>query len=249
MTLKDPITAARGVPRPHIPRGYKTVTVAEQAGRFQVLLDAKPVMTPLRTALSTPYRALAQAIAAEWDAQNPNIDPATMPLTRLLSTTLDQVAPRRAALIASLMDYADTDLLCYRAAFPESLKARQDAVWQPVLDWLAGSLGIALATRAGIMPGPQSGETVEALRRAVTVLDDDRLCALQACAAITSSLALSLALVHGRLTDAEVFAAAELDETYQMERWGQDDLAAERRRGIETDLRATAGYLGLLKTS
>ncbi len=242
------ITAARET-RPKVKRVYKIVTVGDEGGRFRVLLDGKPVYTPLRKAVATPRRALAEALAAEWDAQNPHIEPENMPLTRLVSTHLDRVAPDRGKLIDELMKYADADLLCYRVASPADLKARQDALWQPVLDWLAGEAGISLRTAAGLMPLAQPPEAVAALRRALESLDDEKLTGLQATAAIANSLALSLALVHGRLSAAEVFAAASLDETFQMEKWGEDELALGRRLIIEADLLAIGEYLRLLKLS
>lgn len=241
------VKSAREV-RPKVKRVYKTVSVGEEGGKFRVLLDGKPVRTPMRAIVETPRRPLAGALAAEWDAQDPHIEPEKMPLTRLVSTALDRVAPGRAALIDELMKYAEADLLCYRVAAPADLKSRQDALWQPVLDWIKGQHGVAMCTVAGLMPLSQPPATVAALRKAIEALDDEKLTAFQATAAIANSLALSLALVHGRLTATEVFAAAALDETFQMEQWGEDDLALERRRNIEADLLAIGEYLGLLKS-
>ncbi len=250
-------TPIREAPRPKIRRVYKTVVVQERAideraehgegMAFWVLLDGKPTLTPLRSPLGTKHRALAEALAAEWDAQNPSIDPDTMPLTRLVSTAIDCVVPQRAALISELMNYTDADMLCYRASYPADLKARQQAVWQPVLDWLDATLGIALQASEGIVPHRQTAATVAALKAAIASLDDARLTALQGAAAITSSLALSLAIVHGRVDAAEAFAAASLDESYQLEKWGADEMAEARRRLIERDLLAIGNYLRLLK--
>ncbi len=239
--------AGREPPRPKIKRVYKTVTVGEAAGVFRVLLDGKPVLTPLRKPISTAHRALADALAAEWDAQDPNIDPEAMPLTRLVSTALDRVTPQRDVLIGELMDYVDADLLCYRAAYPADLKARQHVVWQPVLDWLNATHGIGFTTAEGLLPHSQPDATAVALRKAISALDDEHLNALQASAAITNSLALSLAIVHRHISAAETFAAAALDETYQMEKWGEDELALTRRRHIAADLNAIGRYLDLVK--
>lgn len=240
------VKSAREV-RPKVKRVYKTVSVGEEGGQFRVLLDGKPVRTPMRKFVETPRRGLAEAVAAEWDAQDPHIEPEKMPLTRLVSTALDRVAPERAALIDELMKYADADLLCYRVDAPAGLKARQDAVWQPVLDWLSAQLGVSMGTVAGLMPLRQSSQTVTRLREALEALDVEKLTVLQATAAIANSLALSLALVHARLTAADVYAATMLDETFQMEQWGADDLAVERQRIIEADLSAIGEYLRLVK--
>jgi chaperone required for assembly of F1-ATPase len=247
MTSKPTSFPVREPPRPKPKRVYKTVAVDEKDGRFRVLLDGRPVLTPLRKAVDMPSRALADAVAAEWDAQDPVIEPEKMPLTRLVSTALDGVGPGREGYIDELMKYVDADLLCYRAGHPAALKARQHKMWQPVLDWLEATHGVAFAVAQGLMPVRQPEKTVTALRAAIAALDDDCLTALQASAAITSSLALSLALVQGRITAAEAFVAAVLDETYQMEQWGEDEEALDRRRRIEADLLAVGAYLRLLK--
>jgi chaperone required for assembly of F1-ATPase len=145
------------------------------------------------------------------------------------------------------MKYIDADLLCYRAAYPADLKARQQTVWQPVLDWAAAAHGIAMTTTEGLMPASQPATAGEALRKAIAALDDERLTAFQACAAICNSLVLSLALAHGRISASEAFAASSLDETYQLEQWGEDELAVQRRRNIENDLLGIGEYLRLLK--
>jgi chaperone required for assembly of F1-ATPase len=248
MTLKNPSTfPVREAPRPKTKRVYKSVSVAAVGGRYRVLLDGRPVMTPMRMHVDMPGRTLAEAVAAEWDAQDPFIDPEAMPLTRLISTALDRVSADREGHINELMKYVDADLLCYRAAYPAVLKARQEKVWQPVLDWAATAHGIALTVSEGLMPSRQPDAAAVALRSALSALDNDRLTALQACAAITSSLALALALTHGRVSATEAFAAAVLDETYQMEQWGEDELALDRRQRIEADLLAIGEYLRLLK--
>ena len=146
----------REPPPPKPKRVYKSVAVGEGAGgAYAVLLDGKPSLTPLRTPLATSSRALADAVAAEWDAQDPHIDPETMPLTRLLATALDRVAPQRDAVIASLLSYVDADSICYRASHPADLRARQNELWQPVVDWVSRQHNIALTSVDGLMPAAQ----------------------------------------------------------------------------------------------
>jgi len=241
--------AVREAPRPKPKRVYKSVTVVADGPSWGVHLDGKRVSTPLRKALITPIKPLADALAAEWDAQKTHVEPESMPLTRLLSTAIDKVAPDRAAIIDELLKYADTDLLCYRAAHPADLKQRQDALWQPVLDWLSAKTDASLTVVRGIVPADQPPESVAALGRAIAALSDLDLTAFQAAAAVTSSLALALALVHGRLSAAEAFAAAQLDETYQIEKWGEDELAAQRRRNIAADLDGIGRFLALTRSN
>lgn len=233
-------------PKPR--RVYKTVAVADRGGGlFAVLLDGKPALTPMRASLASTRRSLAEAVAAEWDAQNPHVDPETMPLTRLVATSNDRVVPQRAAVVESLLSYVGADVICYRAAHPADLRSRQTAAWQPVSDWLLREYDIALTTVDGLMPAAQTPEVAQRMKRVLDKLDDERLTAFQACGALTNSLALSFALLFRRLSASDVFKAAFLDELYQAEKWGDDPAASGRRDKIAADLAAIERYLDLLE--
>jgi chaperone required for assembly of F1-ATPase len=243
---KDKPLPVRESARPKPRRVYKAVSIGQGEGRTHaVLLDGKPAFTPSRAPLAAESRPLAEAVAAEWDAQDPHVDPETMPLTRLLATAIDRIAPQREAVIASLLSYVDADTICFRAQHPADLRERQDRLWQPVTDWLRREHGIALTYVVGLMPAEQTPDTRTRIRRALEQLDDTELTAFQAAAALASSLALGFALVHRQLSAADVFVAAFLDELYQVEKWGEDQLAQDRRRRIAADLAAIERYLDL----
>ncbi len=236
----------REEPPPKPRRFYTAVSITKDAGIWCVTLDGKPVRTPMKKPLGAPQKALAEALAEEWDAQSPVIDRDAMPLTRLVSTAIDRVAVDREAVIEGLMSYVDADLLCYRASYPTELKARQDRAWQPVLDWLRDAFAADLAVGEGVMPVSQSPKAVKALRAAIEELSDEQLTAFQACAASTKSLALSMALIHSRLSSEGVALCAHLDESFQAEQWGEDKEALGRRRGVEAEIQAIGTYLRLL---
>lgn len=211
-----------------------------------VALDGKPVRTPARHELRLPNEALAGAIAAEWDAQQEEIRPATMPLLRLAATAIDRTSAQRDLVVAETAGYAGTDLVCYRAESPPALVARQNAVWQPLLDWAATRYDAALAVTAGIVPAPQSPVALRALAAAVAAQDDFRLTALHTLTAASGSLVIALALCEGRLDAEAAFAASQLDETFQTETWGEDPEAAARRHALAADIAAAARFIALL---
>lgn len=230
-------------------RVYKTVTVTGDTGAYGVALDGRPLHTPGRTKLEYSAKALVEAVADEWDAQKELIDPATMPMTKLLNTSLDRIAPNTGAVIDGLMAYADSDLLCYRAERPSSLIERQAKVWQPVLDALNAQRGICLSFCSGLMPHKQTDETIAVIAAVLKDYDLMELTAFQAAASLTGSLALGLSLVDRRMTGAEVAAAAYLDETWQMEKWGEDKEALARKANLEAELLAVERFLALSKVS
>lgn len=227
-------------------RVYKQVTTRPAAGGWSIALDGRPMRTPGKNDLVVPTEALAAAIAEEWDAQQTEIRPATMPLTRLAATAIDRTAVQRDRVVAETADYAGTDLVCYRADHPPALAARQHAAWQPLIDWAALRYDAALAVTSGVIPTPQSPATLKAFARAVAALDDFRLTALHTLTAACGSLVVALALLEGRLDAETAFAVSQLDETFQIEAWGEDAEAAGRRRALAADIEAAARFIALL---
>jgi chaperone required for assembly of F1-ATPase len=227
-------------------RVYKTVATSPVDGGWGVALDGKPMRTPGKNALILPSEALAAAIAAEWEAQREEIRPATMPLTRLAATAIDCTAAQRDLVVAETANYADTDLVCYRADHPPALAARQHAVWQPLIDWTARRYDAALAVTSGIVPAQQPSATLKAFAVIVAAQDAFRLTALHTLTAACGSLVIALALLEGRLDADSAFTASQLDETFQIEAWGEDSEAAARRRNIATDIEAAVRFIALL---
>ena len=208
-------------------RFWKAASVEDADGGFAVQLDGRPLRTPAKAALVVPTRALAAAIAAEWDAQGDDVDPRTMPVTRSANAAIDKVRPQHAEVAALIADYGGTDLLCYRADAPPALIARQGAVWDPLLDWAATALGARLVVTQGVIPVAQPAAALGALRGQVTALSEFELAALHDLVSITGSLVLGLAITRGRISAQEAWDIARIDETWQIEQWGADEEAAE----------------------
>jgi chaperone required for assembly of F1-ATPase len=227
-------------------RVYKEVVARRTDGGWGVALDGRPLRTPAKRELTVPSEHLATAIAAEWNAQNADIRPETMPLTRLAATALDHTAIARDKIIAEVANYAGTDLVCYRAEQPAALVARQEAVWQPLIDWAAGRYDAGLTVTAGVLPTAQSAASLKIFAAVVAALDDFRLTALQAATAACGSLIIALALFERRLDAGSAFAASQLDETFQIEAWGEDAEATKRRAALAEDIAAVARFLALL---
>jgi chaperone required for assembly of F1-ATPase len=214
-------------------RFWKGATVGEEAGGHIVLLDGRPIRTPSRALLVLPTRALAAALAEEWDRQEEIIRPATMPMTRLANTAQDRVAPEFDAVARMVAAYGETDLLCYRAEGPAELVRRQAEVWDPLLDWAAARFGARLHPTAGVVPVAQSDAALDRLAAAVRDRSPWRLTALHEFVALTGSLVAGLAVAEGARTPDEAWTLSRIDEDWQVSQWGSDseaEAAAARRR-------------------
>ena len=232
-------------------RFYKDTGVEEGEDGFRVLLDGKPMRTPAKAILLVPTRALAEAIAAEWAAvpEKAEINAAHLPLTRLAATGIDRVVARRDDVIADTAKYAGSDLLCYRATAPDSLVKLQQELWQPLLDWAAERHGARLVTADGIGFVDQPEEARARLRAAVSAHGDLALSALYNLTHTAGSVVIALAVSEGRLDAAAAFAAAQMDELYQVDRWGDDPLAEKHREGVRRDIETCTRFLSLLENA
>jgi chaperone required for assembly of F1-ATPase len=232
-------------------RIYKAVTVehapAELGEGFVVRLDGRLLKTPAKAPLVLSHEGVARSVAAEWDAQTDQVRPREMPMMALAATALDLMRPNRSTVVRELAAYGETDLLCHRAERPDNLVERQRDSWQPLVDWAALTLDAPLAVTAGVLPAAQPPDALAAIERAVEAHDDLALAALSSATKASGSVVIALALSHRRLDAAAAFEAAELDETYQMELWGEDEEALRRRAIVRADLEAAERFLAILR--
>ncbi len=227
-------------------RFWQEARAVEAAGGFAVQLDGRPLRTPAKAQVLLPTRALAEAVAAEWQAVEGEVNPARMPLTRAANSAIDTIPRHRAAIVADLAGYGGSDLICYRSEGPAALVARQAAGWDPLLAW-AASLGAPLATGPGVVPVPQPAESLAVLKSRVEALADFELAGFHDLVTVTGSLVIALAIAAGRLTPEEGFALSRIDEHWQRELWGEDAEAAEAEAAKRDALLAAARFLGLCR--
>jgi chaperone required for assembly of F1-ATPase len=228
-------------------RFYQKAATIPAAGGYGITLDGRLVKTPGKHDLIVPSLPLATAVAAEWDAQQGEIRRERMPLTRLAGTTIDRNPTQREAVVRQVAHYAGTDLVCYRATHPPALAARQQAVWQPLIDWAIERYDAQLTVTTGVIPANQPTASLATFAAVVAAHDDFSLTALHAATATCGSLIIALALLEGRLDAGEAFAAAQLDESFQIEAWGEDKEQAERRAALAAEIAAAAWFIELAR--
>lgn len=245
---KGPMQRAQAAMRPPLPkRFYKEARTVERDGAFVLELDGKAARTPARNALAAPNRAIGELLAAEWNALGEIIDPAKMPLTRLLNVAIDRVATDGDAVAADIANYAGTDLVCYRAAEPDELVEAQAAAWNPVLGWAHETLGARLALSQGVTHVQQPETALAAVRAEI-----DRaqrpfgLAAIATVTSLTGSILIALMLARGAISPDAAWAAAHVDEDWNTARWGEDAEATQRRAARKAEFDASAKVLEFL---
>ncbi len=242
-TRRAQIQMRRPLPR----RFYSDVSVSQGEDGFAILLDGRPVRTPAKKPLVAPTMALADLMRTEWAVQGEEINPATMPVTKLVNTAIDGVAADPQAVFEDILRFSSSDFLCYRAEAPEELVARQADRWDPIIDWAARDLGARFVLIEGIMPQEQPREAIAAF--AVTLRKYDtpiELACLHTVTTLTGSAVLALAFAEGRLAADDAWTLAHLDEDWTDEHWGTDAEAQVRRIQRHGEFAAaTAVFLSL----
>jgi chaperone required for assembly of F1-ATPase len=208
-------------------RFWTTARAVPVEGGFAVHLDARPVRTPLKAPLVLPTLDLAEAVAAEWQAQDGKVNPETMPFTRTANSAIDKVAPQMDAVAAMLAAYGGSDLLCYRAEGPPDLIVRHAEAWDPILIWALEALGADLLVTAGVIHVEQPPESLTRLHQKVAAQTPFQLAAFHDLVALSGSLVLALAVTEGRLTADEAWRLSRIDEDWQISLWGEDEEASE----------------------
>lgn len=228
-------------------RFYKDVSVVEADGGFAVLLDGRTLKTPAKAPFAAPTRALAEACAQEWNAQGDILAPHTMPLTRLVNVAIDRTPHARDELAVGIGQYVETDLVCHRAEGPEPLVKRQAQTWDPIVDWARAELGAAFVVVTGVIAAEPDELGAGAAAAKAAALDDFALTGLAHAVGLMGSAALAFALMQGRVDADGAFAAAALDDLYQLEVWGEDSEARARLARMQAELTALAVFFASLR--
>ena len=219
---------------------------ADKAGFYQVVLDSRPIKSPAKADLFLPGKALAEAVAEEWEAQAEKIEPAAMPLMTYVSTAVDRVEPQREAVAAEVATFAASDLLCYRADRQPDLVKKQEAAWTPMLQWAENRFGGPFAVISGIMPVAQPNTTLMLVAREVGRLDSFQLTALHTMTTAMGSLILGFSVYDDFKTPDEAFALSLMDEYHQADLWGRDEEAEARRNRLREEVRSAKRFISLL---
>lgn len=249
----DPVRASQEAMRTPLPkRFYKNAVATEQAAEdgstFAVELDGKPVRTPARSLLAFPTLSAARLVAAEFEAQATEIDPAKMPITRIANTAIDGVAVDPQAVREDIVRFAASDLLCYRAGSPAELVSRQNVQWDPFIDWMRDELGANFVLAEGVIHVEQPREAIAAFGAALRQFPSAfEITCLHMFTTLTGSAILALAMARGRAGPKEVWQAAHVDEDWNISQWGADEEAAARRAYREAEFNAAAAFFDALK--
>ena len=229
-------------------RFYKAASYQACEGGYEVLLDSRSLKSPAKAPLILPTDALASTIAAEWDAQDDEIAPESMPIFSLAATAIDRVMTQRKMLDEELVRFGENDLISYRCSPDEDpvLAAREQEQWGAIQAWMADTHNVHFAVFDGIMPQAQPAAVAVNLAQTIEMINDWQMVSCYRATTLTGSVSLGLAFIANHLDVAGLMSHAFLDDLYQEEKWGADEWAIERRQNIEAELKDAHHFMGLL---
>ena len=211
------------------------------------MLFRSKARTPGKSLLKLPTRAAANVVAAEWAAQGEVIDPAEMHATRIANVGIDRVEAVRAEVIAEIVRYAGSDLVCYRADGPEGLIERESTAWDPVLRHARDVHGARFVLSQGIGHAEQPEAALAAVEAAfAAVADPVALAALHTLTTLSGSALIVLMLRDGALAAEAAFLASSVEEDWNVHLWGEDGEATLRRARRRQEFLAAAALLKAL---
>ncbi|OLL54612.1 ATPase [Bartonella henselae] len=226
----------------HTKRFYREVKISCEEGGFSVLLDGCPVKTPAKRHFCLPTEVFAAFVAEEFENQKQVIDPAKMPMTRLVNTVIDGIADNMQAVFEDLLRFVACDMIFYRAQTPKELVQRQCEQWDPLLDWAEEKLGARFHVTEGLMHIEQSRESIQAVSNYLRKVESPyMLAALHTITTLTGSALIGLAFSEGKIDSEHAWKIAHLDENWMMEQWGIDEetLARSSHKKSEFDAAGT----------
>jgi chaperone required for assembly of F1-ATPase len=208
-------------------RFWQTVSVnpIREGSGYEIYLDEKILNTPKKAPLVVPTRTMAEMVALEWRLVDKKINPQVMPYTRFVNSSIDKIKPQINDIRKLIIEYGDCDLICYRAESPKELFVRQELAWDSLIKWSEKELNAPLKVYTGIIHRPQPSKSILELEKHVFHMSIFQLCALHDLVTISGSLILSLSVIKGFLTENSAWEASQVDEKWQIERWGSDTQA------------------------
>lgn len=154
----------------------------------------------------------------------------------------EDVQQHRSEIIDRLVDFSLNDVLLFWSS-EESLQKEQEKKWMPIIQWVDENVNAKFKATTGIDVTPTSTETLQELRNYINQFSDKELTAFYMAALNMRSVLLALALVKGRINATTAFELSELEELYQVRKWGKEPEAEARRKSLKASISDVEKYL------
>ncbi|KAH7910648.1 hypothetical protein BJ138DRAFT_1152421 [Hygrophoropsis aurantiaca] len=206
-------------------RFWKTVGIDRREDGIAVTLDKRALKTPSGNTLLLPKnkRLVATLIAHEWENQETLLKPHALPMTSIASRAIDALSDEttRKEVQAALLNYLETDTVCFHHDDPPQLVELQHKYWDPLLDWARSTFGVDIQVFTSILAHSQPRETRDKFNAVLAEMDPWELAVMERVTYLTKSFIISLALIKHHLTAEQASLAAQVEVSSQIQRWGE----------------------------
>ena len=179
---------------------------------------------------------MAKEVLKEWDQSSDIINTDDLVFYGLLSTAIDRVREEKNSYINDIINFIDTDLICYRADNPIDLVSFQNKHWDPVIMLIEKYINNNVSVFKGVMPSQQNSKVHHKIKNLVVELNDVQISVLHRITNLIGSVFLALCILKKDLSNKQAFELSFLDELWQAENWGYEEDASAKRKKIRTEL-------------
>lgn len=205
-------------------RFYKNVALTRSNGEFEINLDQRKLKTPMGKVLRLPNEATALAIAAEWDGQTDKVKPNDMHFTKLANTVVDNPTHRsKEQIINAILEYLDSDTVCYRIDEPEDFVEVQKKFWDTIISSVEERYHVKLPVTSGLDITQVPAETKTIFRQHLMSHNEWSLTGYQFTVEAMKSFIIAIALCDGFINVEDAVYLSRLEQEFQMQKWGRVD--------------------------
>lgn len=220
-------------------------TIVKRNSNFLIEKNNKFLKTPDGNLISIPYKKIVQLILTELNKKTTLNGSVTY--LKITNSAIDKIIKDKDSFINKIASQIHSDTICYFSKTPKSLLQLQIDSWKPLLKWIKKTYSVELNYSYSFEPLIQNKNNVQIIKEILVGCDIFKLSGISTLCQLTGSLVISLALCDSRLTCEEAFRASQLEESYQLSRWGKDSEASNRREAISADIHKASNYLNALR--
>ena len=226
----------------HLIKNIKIDIVQGKKGKYLLNINNKSLKTPDGNIIELPSMKLAKILLKDYESSFKSKPLNIVRPIKITNTAIDKIKPNNIFYINEITDNLNNDMICYFANSPVELVDLQNKDWLPLINYMKSSYNIELIYTSKLFSINQKPDSLLKLKNILNEINIFKLSAIYTLSQITKSIIISLALVNNKISAKKAFENSNLEELYQISKWGKDEEAFDRLNAIKVDIRNIKKY-------
>mgnify|MGYP001206920576 FL=1 len=226
----------------HLIKNIKIDIVQGKKGKYLLNINNKSLKTPDGNIIELPSIKLAKILLKDYESSFKSKPLNIVRPIKITNTAIDKIKPNNIFYINEITDNLNNDMICYFANSPVELVDLQNKDWLPLINYMKSSYNIELIYTSKLFSINQKPDSLLKLKNILNEINIFKLSAIYTLSQITKSIIISLALVNNKISAKKAFENSNLEELYQISKWGKDEEAFDRLNTIKVDIRNIKKY-------